>query len=139
VARYRKTHLRRAEQAIFEPGDDYPVVDVAGVNVGINICYDLCFADAVAGAALAGAQVVACPCSNMLPRDTAEQWKLRHNEIRSERAREAGVWLLSSDITGERDGQISYGPTAVIDPLGTVVQQVPLMSTGMVMAEVGKR
>jgi hypothetical protein len=48
----------------------------------------------------------------------------------------ARVWLLSSDVTGERGGRISYGPTAVIDPRGTVVDQVPLMTTGMALAEI---
>jgi predicted amidohydrolase len=67
---------------------------------------------------------------------TAEQWKLRHNEIRSQRAQEEGTWLLSSDVTGERNGWISYGPTAVIDPSGAVIAQVPLMTAGMVVAEI---
>jgi hypothetical protein len=43
---------------------------------------------------------------------------------------------VSSDVTGERDEWISYGPTAVIDPLGVVVAQVPLLKTGMVVAEI---
>ncbi len=69
-------------------------------------------------------------------RDAAEEWKPRHNEIRSRQARDHGVWIASADITGERDDYISYGPTAVIDPSGTVVAQVPLLETGMVVAEI---
>lgn len=135
VARYRKTHLLPGERLIFEPGDDYPVFDVAGITVGINICYDLNFSDAIHAVARQGASVVACPCNNMLSRGRAEEWKLRHNEIRAERAREARIWLLSSDVTGTRGDRISYGPTAVIDPNGTVLNQVPLMATGMTTVE----
>lgn len=46
------------------------------------------------------------------------------------------MWLLSSDVTGEREGKIAYGPTALIDPSGKVVEQVPLMTEGLLVAEV---
>jgi len=136
VARYRKTHLLEKETSVFEPGHDYPVFEAGGVTVGINICYDTNFPEAVESVARAGAKLVVCPCNNMMSRATAEEWKYRHNEVRAMRAREARVWLLSSDVTGERDGRISYGPTAVIDPGGRVVEQVPLMTTGMALADI---
>ena len=138
VARYRKIHLLAGERAVFEPGDAYVVFEAAGVRVGINICYDTNFPEAVGAVARAGAEVVVCPSNNMMRRGAAEEWKHRHNEVRAMRAREAHVWLLSSDVTGERNGRISYGPTAVIDPGGRVLQQVPLMSTGMVVAEIAR-
>jgi len=136
VTRYRKTHLLEGERSVFTPGDDYPVFDAAGVKVGINICYDTNFPEAAGAVARAGATLVVCPCNNMMRHVTADAWKHRHNDIRAMRAREARVWLLSSDVTGERDGRISYGPTAVIDPRGTVVDQVPLMTTGMALADI---
>jgi predicted amidohydrolase len=136
VARYRKTYLLRGEQSVFQPGEAFPVFDVLGVRIGINICYDLNFSESVQRASDAGVTLLACPCSNMMRRDAAEKWKPRHNEIRSRQARDHGVWILSADVTGERDGHVSYGPTAVIDPTGTVVAQVPLSETGMVVAEI---
>ncbi len=51
-------------------------------------------------------------------------------------AGETGLWIVSADITGERDGRISYGPTAVINPQGQVVAQVPLLEIGMVTLEI---
>jgi predicted amidohydrolase len=136
VARYRKTHLLRGEKALFRPGEAFPVFDVLGVKVGINICYDLNFPESVQRASAAGVSLLACPCSNMMRRDAAEEWKPLHNEIRSRQARGHGVWILSADITGERGDHVSYGPTAVIDPTGKVVVQVPLSETGMVTAEI---
>jgi predicted amidohydrolase len=135
VTRYRKTHLLEGEQGVFTPGDRYVVFD-AGVKVGINICYDTNFPEAARAVARAGARLVVCPSNNMMRRVTAEEWKHRHNEIRAMRAREVGVWLLSSDVTGHRDGRVSYGPTALIDPDGNVLAHVPLMTTGMVLADV---
>jgi predicted amidohydrolase len=138
VSHYRKTHLLNGEQSVFEAGKDYPVFEVHGTKVGINICYDLNFSEAIMAASDAGAELVACPCNNMMRRSTAEEWKLRHNEIRAARAREGSVWLVSSDVTGEEGDRISYGPTAVIDPKGMVIDQVPLMTTGMLIAEAGR-
>lgn len=48
-----------------------------------------------------------------------------------------GMWLVSSDVTGERgEDRVGYGPTCVIDPRGEVVARVPLMETGMAVARI---
>lgn len=135
VTRYRKAHLTGGEQAIFEAGRECPIFDVDGVKVAINICHDLQLAESANSAVRAGAELLACPCNNMLRRPVAEEWKHRHSEIRSQRARDARIWILSSDVTGERDGRISYGPTAMIDPTGTIVAHVPLMTAGTLVME----
>jgi predicted amidohydrolase len=136
LARYRKRYLLENERAVFGTGNESPVVDVDGLLVSVNICYDLQFSEALSAPARVGAQVLACPCNNMLPRESAERWKWKHNEMRIARARESKVWLVSADVTGERDGRISYGPTAVISSNGTVLSQVPLLGEGVAMAEV---
>jgi predicted amidohydrolase len=136
LAHYRKRHLLESERAVFGTGNESPVVDVDGLLVSVNICYDLQFSEASSAAARIGARVLACPCNNMLPRESAERWKWNHNEIRSARARESKVWLVSADVTGERDGRISYGPTAVISSNGTILSQVPLLAEGTAIAEV---
>lgn len=68
--------------------------------------------------------------------ETAEKLKHLHHEMRIERVNEAKVWLVSSDVTGESNGRISYGPTSAINPNGEVVEQVPLMETGMITIEI---
>jgi predicted amidohydrolase len=40
---------------------------------------------------------------------------------------------MSSDITGERDGRVAWGPTAVLDPAGGVVSQLPLEKPGLLI------
>ena len=136
VCTYRKANLLSSERAVFQAGTEYPIFRVKRVNVGINICYDLNFSTTVNNTASAGAQLIVCPSNNMLDRKSAQAWKYRHIEIRSLRASEAGVWLVSADVTGECEGRISYGPTALIDPNGSVVDHVPLMQIGMVMGEI---
>ena len=137
LARYRKVHLLNSEKSIFQTGSDCSVFDVQGVKVGINICSDLNHAQSVQRVAQTGSSLLVCPCNNMLPRDAAERWKFRHNEIRSERAKEANIWLMSSDVTGETDDKISYGSTAIINPFGQIVDSVPLMKKGMVVVNIG--
>lgn len=134
---YRKTHLYGSELTVFSPGRSAPVFDVDGVRFGINICYDTRFPAAAAAVADQGAQVLLVPSQNMMPRERARQWQDRHNEIRRERVRETGMWLVSADVTGERGtDRIGLGPTCAIDPSGTVVAQVPLGSPGLVTVQI---
>ena len=135
VGSYRKTHLLDGE-SIFRPGASYPVFDVDEWKFGIAICYDTNFSTATAALAVQSADLIICPANNMMRREKAEHWKYLHNEIRAERAQETGCWIVSSDVTGERNDRISYGPTAVINPQGSIVAQVPLLEVGMVVTEI---
>ncbi|MGW4945849.1 carbon-nitrogen hydrolase family protein [Actinoplanes sp. NPDC004185] len=133
---YRKMFLTSGE-AVFTPGDDYPVFDCGGVRFGINICYDTQFRQAAAAVAAAGAQMLLVPAQNMMPRDKALWWQHRHNDIRAQRVHETGMWLASADVTGERDNtRVALGPTCIIDPAGHVVAHVPPGATGMAIAEI---
>ena len=134
---YRKTHLVPGER-LFHAGDADPTFDVNGVTCGINICYDTNFPEAAKAVAAQRARVLLVPSQNMMRLQAAEEWKHRHNAVRAERVRETGMWLVSADVTGARDGsRIGYGPTCVMNPHGDVVAQVPIMNVGMVVAEIG--
>jgi N-carbamoylputrescine amidase len=61
LATYRKLHLFHDEQSWFQPGSGLPVVDLPFGRVGMVICYDLWFPEAVRTLAIAGAEVVAVP------------------------------------------------------------------------------
>ncbi len=69
LANYRKSHLYgELDTSTFEPGaGDFAIVGLDGVNVGILICYDVEFPEAVRALALAGADVVAVPTALMRP------------------------------------------------------------------------
>jgi predicted amidohydrolase len=131
VGKYRKTHLLPGE-GCFTAGTAYPVFECKGTPFGINICYDMQFAAAAAAVARQGATWLVCPANNMMRRENAEKYKELHHGMRIERAKENNIWIVSSDVTGTRGERISYGPTSVISPEGVVVEQVPLMQTGVV-------
>jgi predicted amidohydrolase len=132
VGRYRKTHLLGRERC-FQPGAQTDVFEVDGLRFGINICYDTNFPAAAKAVADLGASLLLCPANNMMPRETAEVWKEKHNPIRGERCRETGLWLMSADVTGERDGRVSWGPTAVLTPTGEVAAQLPISEPGLLV------
>ena len=135
---YRKVFLTAGE-SVFTAGDAYPVFDCGVVRFGINICYDTRFPRAAAAVAAGGAQVLLVPAQNMMRRDKAFGWQDRHNQIRAQRVRETGMWLVSADVTGERDAtRIGLGPTCVINPGGVVVARVPVGTTGIAVAELGR-
>jgi predicted amidohydrolase len=132
IGRYRKAHLLGSEQC-FDAGGAAGVFQVNDLRFGINICYDTCFATAARDVATLGASLIVCPANNMLPRKAAEKWKALHNAIRADRCRETGLWLVSADVTGERDGCVSWGPTAVLNPEGEVAAQLPLDRPGLLV------
>ncbi len=59
---YRKLHLFAGERDCFAPGDlGLPIVEVHGVRVGVIVCYDLRFPEAMRILALRGAELIAVP------------------------------------------------------------------------------
>ncbi len=68
LANYRKTHLYGEEEnRLFQPGDYFVVAEIEGVKVGLLICYDVEFPEAVRALALAGAELIAVPTALMQP------------------------------------------------------------------------
>jgi predicted amidohydrolase len=136
IGRYRKTFLTAGE-SIFAAGDSYPVFTLGQVRFGINICYDTQFPQAAAAVAVRQGRVLLVPAQNMMHRDRARWWQDRHHQIRARRARETGMWLVSADVTGERDqSRIGLGPTSVLSPTGAVLAQVPTGTTGMATLDI---
>lgn len=132
IGRYRKRHLLRGE-GVFSPGDDSPVFEIGALTFGIAICYDTNFAETTRRIADEGASLIVCPTNNMMARERSEMFRDLHNEARGERCRETGTWLISADVTGERDGRVCYGPTAVLNPRGEVEAQLALGRPGLLV------
>jgi len=135
IGRHRKVHLLGGEH-IFDAGSDNHVFEITGLRFGINICYETNFPEAARRIADLGASLIVCPANNMCRRQTAEALKDVHNSVRCERCRETGLWLVSTDVTGEREGRVAWGPTAVINPAGEVVAQLPLEQVGLLVFDI---
>lgn len=132
VGRYRKIRLLGSESA-FTAGTDSPIFEIGGLRFGINICSDTGAPECARSVAEGGGQLIVCPANNMLPLSRAARFKDIHNAARGERCRETGLWMISSDVTGERPGCIGWGPTAVLDPDGMARAQLPLGIPGLLV------
>ena len=72
---YRKAHLWDSENAVFDRGDDLPLlVDTEHGRIGVMICYDIEFPEWVRAVALAGADLLCAPVNwPLLPRPEGER------------------------------------------------------------------
>jgi predicted amidohydrolase len=114
---YRKTHLFHAETGWFLPGDRPLLVDFGLGRVGVLICYDLEFPEAVRDLALRGAQWVAICTGNMKPNQHLQEIFVQS------RAAENRLWVAVANRVGRESELEFFGGSAVADPNGALTVQ----------------
>jgi predicted amidohydrolase len=112
--RYRKMHLPYLGVDRFAtPGPDAPeVYDLAGMRVGVLICYDLRFPEAARICALDGADLIA------LPTNWPVGVQFHPGIFGPARAAENHVYLLACDRVGEERGTTFIGRSILLDTNG---------------------
>lgn len=118
---YRKTHLFFEEKLLFDPGDTgFKVFELAGMRVGVMICFDWIFPESARTLALLGAQVIAHPSCLVMP------YAPKADPVR---ALENRVFVILADRSGseERGGKkLRYqGMSLIADPKMNVLAQAP--------------
>jgi predicted amidohydrolase len=125
VGRYRKLHLFGAEHQVFTPGDcGLPVFDLDGVRLGVLICYDLRFPEALRILALQGAQVVAVPTAWVTGFDRAlpgPDERIGQVDGALVQANLNQVWVACADQVGTTAPYTFLGRSLVVDPYGEPV------------------
>jgi predicted amidohydrolase len=113
LANYRKTHLFGPEERrLFRPGEDLAVARLAGLTIGILICYDIEFPELVRSLVLKGADMVAVPTALSPPYDEIPTSILRA------RAYENQIFVAYSNHSGT-EGDLSFiGGSALVGPDG---------------------
>ncbi len=130
VARYRKIHLfdvdipggaTLRESDATAAGDEAVVADIAGVKVGLSICYDLRFPELYRTLVKdKGAEVVVIPAAF-----TAHTGAAHWHVLMRARAIEDQVWIVAAAQWGKHnDKRESYGHSLVVDPWGTIVGEL---------------
>jgi len=117
LTRYRKAHLfGELDSRSFAAGDDdFDVVDLDGVRVGVLICYDVEFPEAARALALRGADLIAVPTALMRP------YEIVARTVVPARAIENGLYLAYANRVGT-EGELCYcGESCVVAPDGTVL------------------
>ncbi|MGN6290673.1 MAG: nitrilase-related carbon-nitrogen hydrolase, partial [Sphingopyxis terrae] len=114
LARHRKTHLfGDLDRAVFAPGDALSAIaDLDGTRVGVLICYDVEFPEAVRALALAGVDLVAVPTALMRPEEIVAR------TLVPARAYENQVYVAYANRIGT-EGDLDYcGESCVVAPDG---------------------
>ncbi|NUP51965.1 MAG: carbon-nitrogen hydrolase family protein [Catenulispora sp.] len=114
LANYRKTHLfGEVDRAAFAPGDELVVqAELAGVRVGLLICYDAEFPEAVRAHADAGTQLLLVPTALMRPYEYVPR------QIVPARAIESQVFVAYVNRVGVERDFVYAGESRVVAPDG---------------------
>ena len=131
---YRKLHIAPPERAVFSQGQQVPLFDILGINLGIQLCYDAHFPELSTRMAVDGADVIFMPHAS--PRGTPPQkldsW-MRHL---SARAFDNGVFIVACNQVGENQIGLEFPGLAVaIGPSGNILKDKTSDSEGMLIAD----
>jgi predicted amidohydrolase len=120
---YHKINLVPFEKAWFTPGTTPRCFDVEGVRFGVEICKDQNSAELTRTLADQGARgLFICAAHYYEPAEA--RLKLEKNAaLPIARAYENGLFVFKANAIGCSRGQVSYGPSMIIDPRGIVVQR----------------
>jgi deaminated glutathione amidase len=128
VATYRKIHLfdvdvgdghAYRESASTSGGERAVTVDLAGIRVGLSVCYDLRFGELYRRLADQGAEVLTVPAAFTLLTGK-DHW---HVLLRA-RAIECQSYVLAAAQGGSHPrGRKTFGKSCIVDPWGDVIAQ----------------
>jgi predicted amidohydrolase len=131
VAGYRKTHLYGGEEKrLFQPGDSLVVAALDELAVGILICYDVEFPEAVRALALAGAGLIAVPTALIQPFDFVAR------TLVPARALENQVYVAYAGLCGVESGLGYTGLSCIVGPDGRDLARAPSARPALLVADV---
>ena len=124
LATYRKLHLFAGEQDVFTPGDHgLPVVEVDGLRLGVLVCYDLRFPEALRIHALRDVDLVVVPTAWVGGFDAPDAAATDIGQVRTARvmANVNATPLACASQVGQAGPFSFLGSSVLIDPFGTDV------------------
>ncbi|HZS14387.1 MAG TPA: nitrilase-related carbon-nitrogen hydrolase [Candidatus Dormibacteraeota bacterium] len=140
LATYRKLHLFYDEQSWFVPGTALPVVDLPFGRVGMVICYDLWFPEAVRALALAGADIVAVPTNWVASFKRTvhdDRGYCQGDYVAMASAAQNGVVMACADRIGTERGLTFLGASIIVGADGwPVAGPAPADSSTLLVADV---
>ncbi len=114
VANCRKAHLFGSEEKrLFRPGNHLVSTQLEGLQVGILICYDAEFPEAVRHLALSGADLLLVPTALMEP------YTIVATTVMPTRAWENQVFIAYANHCGEENGMTYTGLSCILAPDGS--------------------
>ena len=137
VDTYHKKHLPNYgvfdEYRYFRAGRRYPVYNLGGVNIGVNICEDIWHEKGPAMVqALAGAQLIIN--INASPYHMGKA--MFRERLVSSRAREYGVTIAYINTIGGQDELVFDGGSFIADPGGEILLKGKYFSEDFIIADI---
>lgn len=119
--KYRKTYIPLAgksfEKYYFSPGNTEPAVfTLAGMQVGILICYDRHFPELARLLALKGAELLLVPTGAPDVKGRSNTWR----SVLVSRAIENNVFVMGVNRYGEEANRRCFGQSLLVDPWGVI-------------------
>ena len=110
-----------------------PVFCVGALTFGIAICNDSNFPEVANQMASRGATALFVPSNNALP-----PWKGGAELVTEARRVDVStaianrMWVIRADVAGQAGDLTSHGSSAIVDPMGTVVQSALALSEELI-------
>lgn len=109
---YRKTHLYHAENDYFQPGNDFPIIQLEEGKMGMLITYDMEFPEAPRILAKKGAEVIFVLEANMVPYQHYQDVYLHS------RALENHIFMAAANKVGLHVDNVFFGESQLVHPNG---------------------
>jgi predicted amidohydrolase len=128
LALYRKTHLfdidvpgrvAQRESAFIAPGDELVVTDVAGLRLGLSVCFDLRFPEMYRRLALSGADVFAIPSAFNAHTGDAH-WDIL---VRARAIENLAFVVAAAQVGTTSEGVATFGHSLIVGPWGDVLAE----------------
>jgi predicted amidohydrolase len=132
LGKYNKTHLVGDEQKYFKRGNEYPVFKTPIGNIGILICYDICFPETSRILALKEAELIIVPAAWRASYYFKEWWDLNLTC----RALDNLVYVAAVNRIGSSGNEIFAGKSQIINPIGETLASCSVEEEKILYGEV---
>lgn len=131
---YRKIHIGKVEQRLYQPGRQVPVFKFGDFTFGIELCYDAHFPELSTILALKGAEAIFIPHAS--PMETPAEKKERWNRYMPARAYDNSLFVVACNQADlKRKGLAFPGVAMIIDPCGRLIKEFSEGGEGMIIAD----
>jgi beta-ureidopropionase len=137
LGKQRMTHILEGpgynERYYYWEGDSgYPVFDLGPARVGVAICYDRHFPEAMRALALGGAEVIVVPTATArLEAQFRAVWEVEMQAT----AVANGVFVAVANRAGVDDTLAFFGRSFAVDPYGRVLARAPEDDVALLLAD----
>jgi deaminated glutathione amidase len=128
VATYRKIHLFdidvpgaivQRESDVIAPGSELVMVNVAGIRLGLSVCFDIRFPELYRELARSGADVLAVPAAFNAVTGKAH-WEII---IRSRAIENHAFVVAAAQVGTTNEGIATFGHSLIVDPWGEILAE----------------